>query len=38
MTEAMQMIALGMEYVGDVMLCVGAVAFLGLVAMEDGLK
>jgi len=38
MTEAVQMISLGMEYAGDVMLCVAAVVFLGLVAMEDGLK
>jgi hypothetical protein len=38
MTEAFHILALGMEYAGDLMLCIGAAVFLGLVAMEDGLK
>jgi hypothetical protein len=38
MTEAFQILALGMEYAGDLLLCISAALFLGLIAMEDGLK
>lgn len=38
MTEAIALLALGMEYAGDLMLCLGAAVFAGLLAMEDGLQ
>jgi hypothetical protein len=37
MFDAINMIATGMEYAGDLMLCLGAAVFAGLLAMEDGL-
>jgi hypothetical protein len=38
MTEAIHIISLGAEYIGDLLLCIGAVTFAVLVNSEDGLK
>jgi hypothetical protein len=38
MTEAIHIISLGAEYIGDILLCIGAVTFAALVNSEDGLK
>jgi hypothetical protein len=38
MLDALNLLAAGMEYAGDLMLCLGAAVFAGLVAMDDGLK
>jgi hypothetical protein len=38
MTEAIHIISLGAEYIGDLLLCIGAVTFAALVNSEDGLK
>ena len=38
MTELINTIALGAEYVGDVMICIGTVTFLVLVRMDGGLR
>jgi hypothetical protein len=38
MTEAIHIISLGAEYIGDLLLCIGAVTFAALVYSEDGLK
>ncbi len=37
MTEAIAIMQLVVIYAGDLMLCIGALVFLGLVFMEDGL-
>lgn len=36
MLDLIYMIGQGMEYAGDLMLCIGLLVFLGLVAMDDG--
>ena len=38
MTELINTIALGAEYFGDLMICVGIVTFLVLVRMDGGLR
>jgi len=38
MIEAIHMISLGAEYLGDLMICIGAVTFAALVNSEDGMK
>lgn len=38
MLTAINLIALGMEYAGDLMLCIGAIAFLALVACDNGIS
>ena len=38
MTTAINLIALGMEYAGDLLLCIGGVVFLALVAMDNGIS
>ncbi len=37
MTTAIHIIALGMEYAGDLLLCIGGVIFLALVYMDNGI-
>lgn len=37
MTTAIHIIALGMEYAGDLLLCIGGVTFLALVACDHGI-
>ena len=37
MTEAITILQLVVIYAGDLMLCIGALVFIGLVFMEDGL-
>ncbi len=37
MTEAITIMQLVVIYASDLMLCIGALVFLGLVFMEDGL-
>ena len=38
MIAAIQTIALGVEYVGDLMICIGTVTFLVMVRMDGGLR
>ncbi len=38
MIAAIQWIALGAQYVGDVMVCIGTLTFLCLVKMDGGLR
>ncbi len=38
MTELINTIALGAEYIGDLMICVGTVTFAVLVRMDGGLR
>lgn len=38
MVAAIQIIGLGVQYVGDVMLCLGLLVFLLLVSLDGGLK
>lgn len=38
MTELINTIALGAEYFGDLMVCIGTVTFLVMVRMDGGLR
>ena len=38
MADAINLIATGMQYAGDLMICLSAAVFLWLVAMDDGLN
>ena len=38
MTSLIQTIALGVEYFGDLMICIGIVTFAVLVCMDGGLR